>query len=103
VVFTVNGQSCRLEAQSSGSGLFFNFRDRTSGDTTYPAGRFLDAPKPQNGKVTLDFNQAVNPPCAFTAFATCPLPPHENQLAVRIPAGELTHHPASNRRTEVLR
>lgn len=93
VAFTLHGQTYRLEAQSSGNGLFFNFQDETSGETTYPAGRFLDAPKPQNGKVTLDFNQAVNPPCAFTTFATCPLPPRANRLAVRIAAGELTHHP----------
>lgn len=88
VVFTIQGKRCRLEAQSAGDGLFFNFRDGTSGKTTYPAGRFLDAPKPVGGKVILDFNQAVNPPCAFTEFATCPLPPQANHLSVSIPAGE---------------
>jgi len=93
VTFTVGGKVCRLEAQSAGGGFFFNFRDLTSGKSTYPAGRFLDAPAPENGKVVLDFNQATNPPCAFTAFATCPLPPKENYLNVAIPAGEKSHHP----------
>ena len=92
--FTIDGRICRLDAQGQGGGLFINFRDLTSGKTTYPAGRFLDAPKPENGKVTLDFNRATNPPCAFTTFATCPLPPRSNYLQVSIPAGEKTHHPA---------
>jgi len=91
--FTLDGKTCRLDAQGQGRGLFINFRDLTSGKTTYPAGRFLDAPKPVNGRVTLDFNRAINPPCAFTTFATCPLPPRSNYLDVSIPAGEKTHHP----------
>ena len=92
VAFTLNGKECRLDTQGQGTGLFINFRDLTSGKATYPAGRFLDAPKPENGQVILDFNQAYNPPCAFTTFATCPLPPRQNYLAVSIPAGEKTHH-----------
>jgi lysophospholipase L1-like esterase len=92
VTFTMDGQECRLEAQSEGDGLFINFKDRTNGDVTYPPGRFLDAPKPENGVVYLDFNQAYNPPCAFTAFATCPLPPPQNFLKVAIPAGEKKYH-----------
>lgn len=94
VEFSIGGQRCRLEAQLASGGLFFNFRDKTSGDTTYPAGRFLDTEAPKDGKVTLDFNRAVNPPCAFTRFATCPLAPKENFLAVAIPAGEKVHHPS---------
>ncbi len=93
VVFSIEGKECRLEAEAAGEGLFFNFRDGTSGRETYPAGRFLDAPGPQNGTVLLDFNKATNPPCAFTDYATCPLPPLANYLKVRIPAGEKTHHP----------
>jgi len=93
VEFVLNGKTCRLDAQGQGGGLFINFRDLTSGKMTYPAGRFLDAPKPVDGMVTLDFNRATNPPCAFTAFATCPLPPRQNYLEVSIPAGEKTHHP----------
>jgi uncharacterized protein len=72
--------------------LFFIFRDQTSGKETYPAGRFLYSAMPENGKVVLDFNKAYNPPCAFTPYATCPLPPAENRLAVRIEAGEKTVH-----------
>ncbi len=68
--------------------LFFVISDATSGKETYLAARFLDADPPVNGKVVLDFNKAVNPPCAFTPFATCPLPPKENQLPIAITAGE---------------
>ncbi len=93
VEFSVNGKGCRLDAQDEGDTLFFNFKDITSGTLTYPPGRFLNVPKPVNGFVDLDFNKAVNPPCAFTAFATCPLPPKSNILNVRISAGELIHHP----------
>lgn len=68
--------------------LFIVFKDGTSGHGTYPAGRFLYAEMPKDGKVVLDFNRAINPPCAFTTFATCPLPPRQNQLDLAIPAGE---------------
>ncbi len=69
--------------------LFIIFADQTSGIETYGAGRFLTADGPDsNNTVILDFNKAYNPPCAFTRFATCPLPPKENQLQVRITAGE---------------
>ncbi|HMJ50969.1 MAG TPA: DUF1684 domain-containing protein [Polyangiaceae bacterium] len=68
--------------------LFVLFSDRTSRDETYGAGRFLYAPPPQEGRVLLDFNKAFNPPCAFTAYAVCPLPPPENKLELRIEAGE---------------
>ncbi|MDE3246019.1 MAG: DUF1684 domain-containing protein [Acidobacteriota bacterium] len=74
--------------------LFFIFRDKTSGKTTYPAGRFLYAAMPKDGKVVLDFNRSYNPPCAFTPFATCPLPPPQNRLPIAVKAGEKTygHH-----------
>jgi uncharacterized protein (DUF1684 family) len=68
--------------------LFIIFRDATSGRGTYPAGRFLYAAMPLNGKVVLDFNRAYNPPCAFSHFATCPLPPKENDLKIAVHAGE---------------
>ncbi len=68
--------------------LFFVISDSTSGQETYLAGRFLNADPPKDGKVVLDFNKAVNPPCAFTPFATCPLPPRENQMALAVTAGE---------------
>ncbi len=69
--------------------LFFIFRDQTAGKTTYGAGRFLYADPPVNGKVVLDFNRAYSPPCAFTAHATCPMPPAGNKLPVAIEAGEM--------------
>ncbi len=67
---------------------FVVFADRTSGKETYGAARFLYIDPPQAGKVTLDFNRAYSPPCAFTAFATCPLAPPENRLDLRVTAGE---------------
>ncbi len=91
VVFTLEGRQFRLRPildDPDTKDLFFVFRDLTSRKETYEAGRFLDAAPPQNGKVVLDFNKAYNPPCVFTPYATCPLPPQENRLAVRIEAGE---------------
>lgn len=89
-VFEMGGQQYRLLAESSDPKkyLFFNFRDATSGHTTYPPGRFLTTEGVQDGRVILDFNQAINPPCAFTPFATCPLAPLENRPPVAIEAGE---------------
>jgi uncharacterized protein (DUF1684 family) len=94
VVFTLNDQSLRLDPVKEDDHLFFIFHDLTSGKETYPAGRFLYTDLPKNGEVVMDFNQAENPPCAFTAYATCPLPPKQNRLPVRIEAGELNfgHH-----------
>ncbi len=69
--------------------LFIIFKDSTSGATTYPAGRFLVSEEIMGRAVTLDFNRAYNPPCAFTEFATCPLPPEENHLDFPIEAGEM--------------
>jgi uncharacterized protein (DUF1684 family) len=88
-VFSIDGHEHSLDAVTEGDQLFFIFRDQTAGDTSYPAGRFLKAAFPQNGLITLDFNRAYSPPCAFTAFATCPLPPPRNHLPLRIEAGEL--------------
>ncbi|MEO6873170.1 MAG: DUF1684 domain-containing protein [Chthoniobacterales bacterium] len=68
--------------------LFIIFRDATNDTETYSAGRFLHADKPVNGEAILDFNKAENPPCAFTPYATCPLPPAGNDLPVAIKAGE---------------
>jgi uncharacterized protein (DUF1684 family) len=89
--FTVKGKTQRLEPVAEDGGLFFIFKDATSGKTTYGAGRFLDADMPKSGEVELDFNKAYNPPCAFTAFATCPLPPKQNVLASAIEAGEKSY------------
>ena len=95
VEFAIKGRSYRLEPvyeTSRHEDLFFIFKDLTSKKETYEAGRFLHTPLPRDGVVDLDFNRAYNPPCAFTDFATCPLPVKENQLAVAIRAGELRFH-----------
>jgi uncharacterized protein len=68
--------------------LFIIIADATSGTETYAAARFVYADAPVDGKVLLDFNKAVNPPCAFTPFATCPLPPQENVLTIPVTVGE---------------
>lgn len=91
LVFERDGHSYRIEAlkEEGSEGLFLVFADRTSGHGSYGAGRFLDTPAPDaRGHVRVDFNQSYNPPCAFTGFATCPLPPLSNRLALAIPAGE---------------
>lgn len=90
VEFRFGGRKLSLEPvlEPGSKELFFIFRDATSGRQTYPAGRFLYAEPAKDGKVLLDFNKAVNPPCAFTAFATCPLPPRQNWLPVAVRAGE---------------
>jgi uncharacterized protein len=67
------------------------FKDATSAKSTYGAGRFLYSPIPKGSTVEIDFNKAHNPPCAFTAFATCPLPPKQNILPVAIEAGEKSY------------
>jgi uncharacterized protein (DUF1684 family) len=94
--FQLHGHEYQLEPIVEGNQLFFIFRDGTSGKTTYGAGRFLYANTPREGKLVLDFNKAYNPPCAFTPYATCPLPPKQNRLSVKIEAGELQYgnHPA---------
>ena len=94
--FELDGKACRLDPLLEGDHLFFIFKDATSGKQTYPAGRFLYTGLPKDGKVILDFNQAENPPCAFTAYATCPLPPRQNHLQVAIEAGELNHEHPTN-------
>jgi uncharacterized protein (DUF1684 family) len=96
-VFEIDGRQMRLDPVIESPGdqqLFFIFRDRTAGKTTYASGRFLYADPPRDGHVVLDFNKAYNPPCAFTAYATCPLPPDQNRLSIPIEAGELLyeHH-----------
>lgn len=89
-VFTRDGQTYELTPilEAGDDELFFILTDGTSGEETYGASRFLYAAAPRDGKVVLDFNRAFNPPCAFTPFATCPLPPPENRLQLRITAGE---------------
>lgn len=92
--FELHGATHRLETlleAPDAKELFVIFRDRTSGQTTYPAGRYLYTPLPSGGRVALDFNRAYNPPCAFTEYATCPLPPRQNWLRTAIEAGEMAY------------
>jgi len=90
-VFHLAGQELRLYPileEPGAKELFYIFKDQSSGKETYGAGRFLYSDLPHDGKVVLDFNKAYNPPCSFTPYATCPLPPPENRLPVRVEAGE---------------
>ena len=92
VVFTVRGVERRLDVveEPGETEFFILFHDRTAGDSTYDAGRFLYVAKPAaDGRMVIDFNHAFTPPCGYTAFATCPLPPRQNWLPVAVNAGEL--------------
>ena len=89
VEFTLDGQTVRLRPMTTRPNRFyFIFRDGTSGKETYETARFLYSDLRSDGTTVLDFNEAYNPPCAFNPFTTCPLPPQENRLKVRILAGE---------------
>lgn len=99
--FTLNGKTLRLEPvleDPHDTTLFYILRDTTSQTTTYQAGRFLRTGFPDHGldkpgTLIIDFNQVVNPPCAYTPYATCPLPPEQNRLPVAIEAGEQRYTP----------
>jgi uncharacterized protein len=94
LVFEKDGREWRLDAiaeDPEADQLFIMFADGTSARETYGAGRFLYVPKPKDGRVQVDFNKAYSPPCAFNEFATCPLPPAQNRLALRVEAGELKY------------
>lgn len=91
LVFEMDGKAHRLDPvlEKGSKQLFIIFADKTTGKETYGAGRYLYAdPAGADGKVVVDFNKAHNPSCAFTKFATCPLPPRQNRLAIRVEAGE---------------
>lgn len=89
-VFTHDGRTYEIIPidEDPESDLFFVLTDATAGNETYEACRFLYAPRPKDGKIVLDFNKLYNPPCAFTPFSTCPLPPKENVLPFPLRAGE---------------
>jgi len=89
VEFTLLGQTIRMRPMTTRPGrLYFIFRDGTSGKESYEAARFLYSDLNADGTTVLDFNQAYNPPCSFNPYTTCPIPPAENRLTVRILAGE---------------
>jgi uncharacterized protein len=92
VEFTLNGETRRLRPMTTEPNrFFFIFRDGTSGRETYGAARFLYSDLEPDGTTVLEFNEAYNPPCAFNPFTTCPIPPLENRLDIRIPAGEMAY------------
>jgi uncharacterized protein len=91
LVFTRNGHDYRLDTvleNPADKELFIMFADGTSGHETYGGGRFLYIPRPEGNTALVDFNKAYNPPCALNDFATCPLPPPQNHLKLRVDAGE---------------
>ncbi len=89
VSFEVDGDTAELTLYDTGHpGYFIPFRDKTSGDSTYGAGRYLDIDPNDDGTVTIDFNLAYNPSCVYSDDYSCPLPPIENWLQVPIEAGE---------------
>lgn len=92
--FEHDGWKLTLDVYDSGDNYFIIFRDETSGEETYGAGRYLytETIAAEDGSIVIDFNRAYNPPCAFTPFATCPLPPRQNWLPIRVEAGEKDYH-----------
>jgi uncharacterized protein (DUF1684 family) len=96
VTFQRGGREYRMEPVLDGTDFWFVMRDATSGKTTYSASRFLYAPMPKTGiarpgTLEIDFNKAENPPCVFTDYATCPLPPPQNRLPLAVTAGEMMY------------
>lgn len=95
-VFGWEGEEIRLQSFKRRNGdLFFIISDGTSGLETYRSARFLEAPPPGDGWAVVDFNRAENPPCGFNQFTTCPTPPPQNRMSIRIEAGELAYEPGS--------
>ncbi len=94
IVFEIDGKKYKLDAvDEGGDDLFILFGDDTNAEHTYESGRFLYIPKPDaNGNTVIDFNKSINPPCAFSTFATCPLPPKQNVLPIAVTAGEKRVH-----------
>jgi uncharacterized protein len=90
--FKLLGKNYSLQPAEENGRFFIIFRDLTSKTETYGVGRFLYAEKSKDNKVILDFNKAENPPCAYTTFATCPIPPQQNRLQLAIKAGEKRYH-----------
>ncbi|HET7711688.1 MAG TPA: DUF1684 domain-containing protein [Thermoanaerobaculia bacterium] len=95
LTFSVDGAEYSVQPilETGEKDFFIIFKDETSGKETYPAARYVYAPPPgPDGTTVIDFNRAYNPPCVFTPFATCPLPPPQNRLRARVEAGEKNYH-----------
>ena len=93
VVFEAAGRPLRLDPilERGETDYWIVFGDLTNGQETYAGGRFVYVPPPSGGRTILDFNRAYNPPCVFTPHSTCPLPPPQNRLPIRVEAGEKTY------------
>ena len=98
LIFDVGGQEYRLDTvlEDGETDYFVMFADQTNGKQTYGAGRFLYVKPPVDGSTVLDFNKAYSPPCAFSHYATCPLPPPQNRLPIAVEAGELKYRGADH-------
>lgn len=98
--FKIDGEEYSLEPLNhpqKDEKFYIIFGDETNGESTYGGGRYIYIPTPdENGMTYLDFNRSYNPPCVFTEFATCPLPPSQNRLPVAIPAGEKMYQKSQN-------
>ena len=92
VRFNVNGQEATLQVYEADYGFFLPFADATSADETYGAGRYLEPEEYQSGWLTVDFNMAYNPYCAYNELWSCPLPPSANRIKIKIEAGEKKFH-----------
>lgn len=89
IIFTVNDVEYRLDVMEGSDEFFIVFADATTGRETYGGGRFIYVKKPDaDGNTVIDFNKAYNPPCVFSPYATCPLPPPQNHLKLKVVAGE---------------
>jgi len=91
LVFELDGKECRLSPGATEDGLYVSFADRTNGRSTFGGGRFVDGVVQPEGGVLIDFNLAKNLPCSFTHHVSCPLPPLQNRLKIRVTAGEKTY------------
>jgi uncharacterized protein len=93
LVFSVAGRDLRVDPvlERGETDWWIVFGDPTNGVETYGGGRFVYAPPPVDGRTVIDFNKAYNPPCVFTPYSTCPLPPPQNRLPIRVEAGEKTY------------
>ena len=92
ITFEREGETHKLVVSETVSGLSISFGDMTNGDATYPIGRYLQADLPDGDRAVIDFNRAYSPPCSVTNWATCPMPPRENKLPIKVEAGERYFH-----------
>jgi len=90
---TVNGETRTLVVLGTDDEIFIPFRDATCGSDSYPGGRYVPVELTDSDRVSVDFNRAINPYCAYDDDFSCPLPPAENSFTVPIRAGEMDYRP----------